>query len=254
MLQRHTHSWDDNVSNRKILPRMQHPYRSVYTCTMPNILNPLKSALPSRCDTTRERILDAAFAEIQRQGFQAASISAILAETGLTKGALYHHFPGKKELGLAVVDERVAAALRAYILDALLDMAEHPPLDTLLEALHTARGGSEEAVRLGCPLNNLMQEMSGLDDDFRAHLQAIVTCWQERVATLLLRAQEQNTIAPTLDCHATALFIVAAWEGAASIAKNLQSTQAFTTAIDQLITYVQQLRCPPKSPIESPIF
>ena len=55
-------------------------------------------------DLTRQRILEASFAEIHRQGFQAASVANILTTTGLTKGALYHHFPSKKDLGLAVID------------------------------------------------------------------------------------------------------------------------------------------------------
>ena len=38
-------------------------------------------------DTTRQKLLQAAFAEIYRNGFQAASLTQILSETGLTKGA-----------------------------------------------------------------------------------------------------------------------------------------------------------------------
>ena len=56
-------------------------------------------------DQTRDKILHSAFCEIHRQGFQAASIANILQDTGLTKGALYHHFPTKQALGLAVIDE-----------------------------------------------------------------------------------------------------------------------------------------------------
>lgn len=204
--------------------------------------------LPSssyRSDSTRERILDAAFAEIQRQGFQAASISAILAETGLTKGALYHYFPAKKELGLAVVDERVAPTLHAYILDSLLvDDAAIAPLDRLLNRLVAMQNGDDASIRLGCPLNNLMQEMSNIDEDFRQHLRTIVTCWQQRIAALLHQAQSQAQIRPDVDCGTTALFIVAAWEGTASIAKNLQSTQVFTAAMQQLTQFVRQLKQP----------
>ena len=44
---------------------------------------------------TRRRILEAAFAEMWRVGFRAASLEAILLEAGVTKGALYHHFRSK---------------------------------------------------------------------------------------------------------------------------------------------------------------
>ena len=56
-------------------------------------------------DLTRQTLLQAAFQEIYRSGFQAASLRNILSKVGITKGALYHHFGSKQELGYAVVDE-----------------------------------------------------------------------------------------------------------------------------------------------------
>lgn len=194
-------------------------------------------------ELARERILDAAFGEIRRQGFQAASISAILAETGLTKGALYHYFPSKKELGLAVVDERVVAALRCSVLDGLsVSDGDVMPLDKLFGLLDAVQAWTEDSIRLGCPLNNLMQEMSAVDEDFRRHLTAIVVLWQERVAALLRQAQKQGQVAAQVDCHAAALFIVAAWEGCISIAKNMQSMPVFVASIEQLKHYVRHLQ------------
>ena len=62
-------------------------------------------------DATRDKLLQAAFEEIYRRGFQAASLDTILAKAGVTKGALYHHFPDKAALGYAVVDEVVKGLL-----------------------------------------------------------------------------------------------------------------------------------------------
>src|SRR5689334_24973701 len=58
-------------------------------------------------DATRQKLLERAFEEIHRNGFRAASLESILADAGVTKGALYHHFASKTELGYAVVDEVV---------------------------------------------------------------------------------------------------------------------------------------------------
>jgi AcrR family transcriptional regulator len=76
-------------------------------------------------DHTRRGILAAAFAEIHRQGFQAASVANILADTGLTKGALYHHFPDKKALGLAVIDEVIRPSFFVVLLEPV-QSAEAP--------------------------------------------------------------------------------------------------------------------------------
>ena len=74
-------------------------------------------------DETRRQILDAAYTVIHRHGFQAAGLNDILAMTGVTKGAMYHHFPGKTALGYAVVDELVKAYLEDWWL-APLDRSE----------------------------------------------------------------------------------------------------------------------------------
>src|SRR4030095_5203309 len=87
-------------------------------------------------DATRQKLLYAAFEEMYRSGFQAASLDAILAKAGVTKGALYHHFPDKAALGYAVVDEVV----RAPVLEAYLGRL-HPAARGPLSAPQGGLGG-----------------------------------------------------------------------------------------------------------------
>jgi TetR/AcrR family transcriptional regulator, transcriptional repressor for nem operon len=168
-------------------------------------------------DLTRQRILDAAFAEIYRHGYQAASVASILVDTGLTKGALYHHFLERYLLPLREADQ---------------------PAARLLDLMAAKSAQSDEDIQLGCPLNNLMQEMSPLDEDFRTRLNRILVAWQEVIATALQRAQAAGEVRPEVDCHAAALFIVSAWEGCAGTAKNMQSAEAFRACMAQLHLYV----------------
>jgi TetR/AcrR family transcriptional regulator, transcriptional repressor for nem operon len=188
-------------------------------------------------DSTRDTILDAAHGEIHRQGFQAASIASILAKTGLTKGALYHHFPAKHDLGLAVIEEIISAGMQAMVFDPLRESDD--PLTTLLEVIERKGETADlESVRLGCPLNNLMQEMSPLNDEFKNRLLAVLKLWQESVADALRRAQTQGRIRKDVDSMAAALFIVASWEGCVGVAKNMQSVQAYRVCMQQLRDYV----------------
>lgn len=67
---------------------------------------------------TRAALLDAAYAEFARRGFEAASLDDIAEAAGLSKGALYYNFAGKEELFLALVEQRLeqrAADLRSGI-------------------------------------------------------------------------------------------------------------------------------------------
>ncbi len=63
---------------------------------------------------TSERILDAAERLVQTRGFKGFSYADVAAHLGMTKASLHYHFPGKAELGEALVyrySTRFAAAL-----------------------------------------------------------------------------------------------------------------------------------------------
>ena len=192
-------------------------------------------------DITREKIVDAAYEEIRRHGFQAASLTNILAKAGLTKGALYHHFPTKNELGLAVVDEVIREGFEAYFFAPLRDAAD--PVETLRKVIRNkAETATLESVSLGCPLNNLMLEMSPLDSEFKHHVNSILSTWQDIVADALRRAQKEGRVRGEVDCRAAALFFVSAYEGCIGIAKSLQSVREFRLCMSQLEGYVQGLQ------------
>ncbi len=192
-------------------------------------------------DLTRQKLLEAAFAEIHRNGFQAASITQILADTGLTKGALYHHFPDKKALGLAVIEEMVRPGLAAMMFAPLAETRQ--PL-AALQALLAAKAAEDDpmVVTLGCPLNNLMQEMSPVDEGFRLRLNGVFQDWVEVVSAALERGKAAGEVRRDVDAEATAFFIVSALEGCIGMSKNTQSVTAYRGCLAQLGRYLDTLK------------
>ncbi|MHB1591529.1 MAG: TetR family transcriptional regulator C-terminal domain-containing protein [Sulfuricella sp.] len=191
-------------------------------------------------DLTRDKLLQSAFCEIHRQGFQAASIANILQDTGLTRGALYHHFPTKKALGLAVIEEVIKERLEGLIFQPLRESER--PVEMLLEIIATIdKKVPSDFVMLGCPLNNLMQEMSPLDELFQERLGGVLGVWRKTLESALKRGQKQGEIRAEVDYKAAALFVVSAWEGCIGVAKNMQSPKAFSICMRQLHGYVQGL-------------
>src|SRR5579862_5398142 len=140
-------------------------------------------------ERTRERLLQAAFREVHRSGFQSAGIDTILAATNVTKGALYHHFDSKEALGYAIVEEVVAKLVRDRWLHPLLREAQ--PIDILIGIVRRLPARPAD-VRIGCPLLNLAQEMFPLDEPFRKRLETIFLAWQDGVAALLRKGQSQG--------------------------------------------------------------
>jgi TetR/AcrR family transcriptional repressor of nem operon len=79
---------------------------------------------------TRERILAAAEPLVLQQGFAGTSIDDILRETGLTKGAFFHHFQGKGDLARALVERYVANDLSIFErFSAEAEAETHDPLE-----------------------------------------------------------------------------------------------------------------------------
>jgi TetR/AcrR family transcriptional regulator, transcriptional repressor for nem operon len=190
-------------------------------------------------ERTRERLLQSAFREVYRSGFQSAGLDAILAETGVTKGALYHHFDSKEALGHAIVDEVIAGFTRNKWLQPLQNVAD--PIDTLI-AIVQGTSVRPEDVRGGCPLNNLAQEMSPLDEGFRKRMAWVFRAWQEGVAASLRKGQLQGTIRRDVKPGETAGFLIAMYEGYVSLAKNAQDVRVLKVGIRNMVGWLESLR------------
>src|SRR5579875_1575903 len=67
-----------------------------------------------RSEATRRKILDAAIDVFSEVGYAAASWGTIIERTGMTKGALYHHFDSKESLASAIIEEGSDTLLLAF--------------------------------------------------------------------------------------------------------------------------------------------
>jgi AcrR family transcriptional regulator len=196
-------------------------------------------------DITRDKLLQSAFEEIYRQGFQGASLDVILAKAGVTKGALYHHFPDKAALGYAVVDEVV----RGLLLERWLGVLERQRGDPLTALQGMLRERSAELtsgeIELGCPLNNLAQEMSPLDEGFRRRAHATFDTWIDGFAKVLKRGQAEGTVRTDVNPRQVAAFLVSAVEGSYGLAKSARSKTLLRSNLDVLSRLLESLRPDP---------
>jgi TetR/AcrR family transcriptional repressor of nem operon len=120
-----------------------------------------------RLQDSRQRILQAALRLFARRGYHGTSITDIITESGCGKGSIFHHFPSKKALGHAVLEEMfrilaeegAARHLRStdHPIDALLNMLDELPL-----APHLQTG---EPLAAG-----ISGRMASVDEDFRRRL------------------------------------------------------------------------------------
>src|SRR5215470_11899837 len=194
-------------------------------------------------ERTRERLLQAGYREVYRSGFQSASIDMILAAANVTKGALYYHFESKEALGHAIIDEVVATFLRNGWLLPLQRSEDKDPIDALIDIVQTKPARPRD-LNGGCPLVNLAQEMSQLDEQFRKRLEALFHAWQEGIAMALRRGQSQGTVRRDLVPEETASFLIAMVEGYEVLAKNAQDAKVWNVGIRNIVGWLRSLRAP----------
>jgi AcrR family transcriptional regulator len=126
-----------------------------------------------RTEATTSALVDAARELFARDGYEATSLDAVAAKAGVTKGAVYHHFEGKRQLFEAVFSrevERLASPLaNAYARKkdpwdgfyagcrAFLDECLNPALQRIVLLDASAAIGWEQIRRLESPLLEMME-------------------------------------------------------------------------------------------------
>ncbi|WPU66701.1 TetR/AcrR family transcriptional regulator [Peredibacter starrii] len=192
-------------------------------------------------ERTRKEILDAAFMEVFSRGFQGVSIDDIVKKTTLTKGAFYHIFPTKLDLGYALVDDVIKPMIIERWINPLNEYEN--PLEGILKQLKTLIGKAPaEELKLGCPLNNLVQEMAPVDEGFHERLQMALNLWISEMDKQLKRAQKEGFIKKDVNTRQVAHFVVMAHEGFYGMLKGLNDKRAFDALYDSLRSYFQGIQ------------
>ena len=202
----------------------------------------MKTTAKRSPENTRGKILQAAFDEFYKNGFQGGSLNRIVDEARTTKGGLFHHFKGKKHLGHAVVREVIHPHFKQQWSDPLANST-----DPITDLKRIFRQGAKRKIAdgglvHGCPLNNLAQEMSPLDEKFRQSLEKIYVAWRETVAAAFARGIKAGKVRKDVSPRKVAAFIVAAQAGMAGTAKNAQNEELLLQTGQALFDYFDSLK------------
>jgi TetR/AcrR family transcriptional repressor of nem operon len=197
---------------------------------------------PRQPEATRQKLLEAAFMEFYQKGFQGGSLSRIVESAGITKGALFHHFAGKQALGYAVLDDVIDPLLKQRWLGPVASAAD--PVAAMQDAFRTFIGQDIASGHwvFGCPLNNLAQEMSPLDEGFRTRIDALYQAWRGTFAAALAEGQRRGLVRPEVDVNAAAALVVFSQMGIWGTGKYSQNQGLMTQAGEALCAYLDTLK------------
>ncbi|PWJ57499.1 AcrR family transcriptional regulator [Dyadobacter jejuensis] len=171
-----------------------------------------------KSELTRQLIIDKAFELFYENGFKATSIAGIMEATSLTKGAFYHHFKDKKEIGMEVITQRVQKRIYNWMVGPLSDPKE-PKL--LLKEIFKNRLASFSLYekQKGCPANNLINEIGDMETVYQNALRRIIDEWKEALVKLLEKGKKNQCFLTEFDNVAVATYLISSFEGVRGLRK-----------------------------------
>ena len=197
--------------------------------------------MPRTPQQTRESILEAAFQEIHAHGFQGMRVDEIIRLSGFKKGAFYHHFKSKAELGYAVMEDKITPFLENLWIKPLSVM-RNPIAELPTQLKDTFEQLPAKMAKYGCPLNNIAQEMSALDEFFRQLVNDLFNRWIDTLKDVFEQGKHDGYVRQNVDSHAVACFVVASIEGSISLYKTEHDHQLWPDFLEQLSLYLQMLK------------
>jgi TetR/AcrR family transcriptional repressor of nem operon len=180
---------------------------------------------------TRDRIVEAAMELFGAKGYNSTSVADILSRTQLNSGSLYHAFPGKQDILVAV--------LEAYR-DGLYPMLVEPawqgvddPVERIFALLARYRWLIlETECRYGCPIGSLALELHDADPAVRELLAVNFAGWVGAIERCLADAGER--LPADLDRRALAEFVLTTMEGGVMQARTHRDVGHFDRGVAML--------------------
>jgi AcrR family transcriptional regulator len=183
--------------------------------------------------TTRHLILQRCFEAIQAKGFETLRTDKEIARLKITKGAFYHYFPNKSELGYAVVDEVMLPFYEQKW--ASLNNIETGVASALNAVFENEKSkATDTSIKRGDVLTNMILEMSHSDELFRQKLEAVNEVQVRILQKAIMAGRVAGELKNQTDARSMALFIIGQMMGCYTIGKVRASKDTFISMISTL--------------------
>jgi TetR/AcrR family transcriptional regulator, transcriptional repressor for nem operon len=194
-------------------------------------------------DDTRERILFAAMRLFAEKGYLSTSVSDILKEAGAHSGSLYHFFPTKQDVLVAVLGlyrDGIEPMLLAPAWKGVDD-----PIERVFALLAAYRGMLAETECLyGCPIGSIALELHEPDPAVRELLSINFHGWVRYVQACLDAARRR--LPRDVDTKKLATFVLTVMEGGVMQSRTHRTLEAFDASVAMLRDYFKRLEAAAK--------
>ena len=194
-------------------------------------------------DSTRDRLVFTALQLFGEKGYGSTSIADILKAADANSGSLYHFFPTKQDLLVAVL-ETYRDGIEPMLLAPAWEGVEDP-IERVFALLARYRLALEMTACLyGCPIGSLALEIHEPDPPVREMLAINFEGWVAHVRGCFDAAKHR--FPPEIDTEKLARLTLTVMEGGVMQSRTYRTLEAFDSGVEMLRDYVNRLEAAAK--------
>jgi TetR/AcrR family transcriptional repressor of nem operon len=195
-----------------------------------------------------QRIVLAAMQLFAQKGYGSTSVADILMAAEANPGSLYHYFPGKQDVLIAVL-QLYLGGIHPMLLEPAWKGVDDPVerVFALLAAYRRALVSTHETY--GCPIGSLALELHEPDEPVRKLLAANFDGWVKAIEACFVDAGAR--LPKSVDRHDLAIMALTTMEGGVMLARTARSIGPFDASVRMFLDYVNRLTTTSSSPRRS---
>ncbi len=192
----------------------------------------------SKGQTTKENIVVKAATLFNTKGYAGASVSDLMAVTGLKKGGIYNHFSHKEEILLEAFDYAFGQVNQAV---TQVIKSHYTATDKLKAVLNFYRDYAlHPIIEGGCPIVNTTVEADDTNPQLRERVQAAMQTWIGGLTTVIERGIRRGEFRADTKAEKTAIRIISQIEGGVILARTFDDNKYMHLVVDQLLEYIDR--------------
>lgn len=198
----------------------------------------------SSSKNTREKILDEAHSLTLKHGFAGTTVDAIIEQAGVSKGAFFHYFPNKKDLGYILMQQYAAGD--ADHLNENMVKAEELSDDPLQQLLIFVKLFEQEMKSLqepfpGCLFASYLNNSELFDEKTLRIIRESMLSWRSRLMEKLKEIAKKYPPDHDVELESLADMMLVTFEGAFLLSESLEDNRIIARQLSHYHMYLKLL-------------
>lgn len=193
-------------------------------------------------EQTKEYILQKAAQLFNERGYYAASMSDIMAVTGMEKGGIYNHFKSKDDLAVQAYEYAVDLVREAFAAAIKGKYHAVDRLQAVVAVFQKIPTGSPLVG--GCPVVNTAVHASNTHPKLQNCARQTMLEWQDFIRRIVQLGIVRQQLKPETDAEMLTTLLISTLEGAIMLTQLHQDGVYMDRAIAHLTSYLQSLALP----------